>query len=71
MCNDLISPNQTAFIQWWFILESIVSAHEIVHVVASNKLVGFVFKVDYEKAYDMISRNFLLRMLGRRGFGPK
>lgn len=48
-----------------------MSAHQIVHVVASNKLVGFVFKLVYEKAYDMVSREFLLRMVRRRGFGPK
>lgn len=71
VCNDLISPNQTAFIKGRFIMESIVSAHEIVHSVASNKLPGFVFKLDYEKAYDMISREFLLRTLRMRGFGPK
>lgn len=54
-----------------FILESIIAAHEIVHSVASANLSGFVFKLDYEKAYDMISRDFLLEVLHSRGFSPK
>jgi len=30
-----------------------------------------IFKVDYEKAYDSVSWNFLLYMLKRTGFNPK
>ena len=71
VCNFLISPNQTAFLKGRFILESIVAAHEVVHEVATNKMSDFSFKLDYEKAYDMISREFLLKMLRKRGFGPK
>jgi hypothetical protein len=29
--EELIAPNQTAFIRGCFILESVVSAHEIIH----------------------------------------
>ena len=47
-----------------------MAAHEVVHAVASNKKSGFCFKLDYEKAYDMISSEFLLKMLRKRGFGP-
>ena len=31
---------------------------------------GFVFKLDYEKAYDMVDRSFLLKMMAGRGFSP-
>ena len=71
VCNVLISPNQTAFLKGRFILESIVAAHEVVHAVAINKMSRFCFKLDYAKAYDMISTKFLLKMLRKRGFGPK
>ena len=37
-----------------FIAESIVVAHEIIHSAANNNKPGFVFKLDYEKAYDRI-----------------
>jgi hypothetical protein len=31
ICNRLLAPNQTTFIKGRFILESVVSAHEIIH----------------------------------------
>jgi hypothetical protein len=69
--EELIAPNQTAFIRGRFILESIVSAHEIIHDVVQRKESGLVFKLDYEKAYDRVDRSFLLKMLKQRGFSPK
>ena len=63
ICEDLISHNQTAFIRGHFILESVVFAHEIIHDVVRKKHSGFIFKLDYEKAYDMVDRSFLLKML--------
>ena len=35
--DRLISPNQTAFIQGRYILESVVAAHEIIHEVSREK----------------------------------
>jgi hypothetical protein len=67
----LISPNQTAFIKGRYILESVVSAHEIIHAVAHGGHSGFIFKLDYEKAYDMVNREFLITMLSNRGFSLK
>lgn len=52
-------------------MESIVAAHEVVHAVVTSNIYGFCFKLDYDKAYDMINREFLLKMLRKRGFGPK
>jgi hypothetical protein len=66
----LISPNQTAFIRGRFILESVVSAHEIIHDAVHKKESGFIFKLDYEKAYDKVDRSFLMKMLAQRGFSP-
>ena len=36
-----------------------------------NKKEGFVFKLDYEKAYDKVSKEFLIRMLYHRVFSQK
>lgn len=58
VCNELISPNQTASMKDKFILANIVAAHEIIHDVASTDHPGFIFKLDYEEAYDRISRGF-------------
>jgi hypothetical protein len=67
----LISQNQTAFLKGRYILESVVAAHEIIHDVAYSDQSGFVFKLDYEKAYDKVDRNFLIKMMQGRGFSSK
>jgi hypothetical protein len=69
--DRLISQQQLAFIKGCFILESVVSAHEIIHEVHRKKEKALVFKIDYEKAYDMVNLDFLYEILQLRGFGPK
>jgi hypothetical protein len=66
----LISHNKSAFIKGRYILESVVTAHEIVHEVHRRKKEGFVFKIDYEKAYDRVNLDFLYEVLHLRGFSP-
>jgi hypothetical protein len=63
----LISPNQTAFLKGRYILESVVAAHEIIPEVAHGDQAGFIFKLDYEKAYDRVNREFLIKMMTDRG----
>jgi hypothetical protein len=50
----LVSSNQTAFIKGSYILESIVTAHEVIHSV-HKKQQGFILKLDYEKTYDKVN----------------
>jgi hypothetical protein len=69
--ESLISQNQTTFLKGRYILESVVAAHEIIHDVAYSDQSGFVFKLDYEKAYDRVDRNFLIKMMQSRGFSSK
>jgi hypothetical protein len=68
--DSLIATNPTAFIRGRFILESIVSAHEIIHDVVQRKESGLVFKLYYEKAYDRVDRGFLIDMMEHIGFSP-
>jgi hypothetical protein len=68
--NRLISYHQSAFIRGRYILESIVTAHEIIHEVHRKKEQGLVFKIDYEKAYDKVKLDFLFKVLQLRGFSP-
>jgi PHD/YefM family antitoxin component YafN of YafNO toxin-antitoxin module len=70
LMNLLTSPNQTAFIKGRFILESVVSAHEVIHVVNHNKEKGVVLKLDYEKAFDKVNLDFLDEPLAKRNFSP-
>ncbi|KAJ1272904.1 hypothetical protein BS78_06G238600 [Paspalum vaginatum] len=64
----LIAPNQSAFLKCRYILESVVVAHEIVHNVHRKGEQGLVLKLDYEKAYDRVSWDFLFEVLSSRGF---
>lgn len=63
----LIFEFQSAFVRGRYILESVVTAHEIVHVVHSSRRQGLVFKIDYDK----VNLKFLLELLALRGFGPR
>ena len=48
-----------------------VAAHKIIHEVHRKKDSGVILKLDYEKAYDRVSWDFLEEMLKSRGFGDK
>ena len=46
-------------------------AHEVIHEIKKSGSQGLVLKLDYEKAYDRVSWEFMFDMLHSRGFGPK
>ena len=71
LCDKLISSNQTAFIKGRFILESVVTAHEVLHSTYHGNCPGLVLKLDYEKAFDKVNLDFLMEILEKRNFGPK
>lgn len=71
LCQRLISKQQSAFIKGIFILESVVVAHELVHSVVRSKEPGVILKLDYKKAYDRVSWDFLFEVLESNGFGNK
>jgi hypothetical protein len=58
-----IDCNQTTFIRGKYILESVITAHEVLHSVYHVKQQWFVLKLDYEKAYDNVNGQFLLQIL--------
>jgi SAM-dependent MidA family methyltransferase len=65
-CDRLLANNQTAFDKGRFILESVVSAHEILHDAAQKGKEGLVLKLDYEKTYDQVDWSFLEEMMMTR-----
>jgi hypothetical protein len=69
VCQRIVAMEQTAFIKGRYILESVVVAHELVHSLYKNKEEGIILKLDYEKAYDRVSWDFLFEVLESRGFG--
>lgn len=71
VADRIISSKQSAFIKRRYILESVVTAHEISHSVHQLGDQDVVLNLDYEKAYDKVNWEFLLEVLEKRGFGPK
>ena len=66
--HNLIDESQSAFIEGRHMLHSVVTANEVVYEANRKNKPCIVFKVDYEKAYDSVSWDFLLYMLRRMGF---
>jgi len=46
-------------------------AHKVVHSLHKHKEEGVILKLDYEKAYDRVSWNFLFELHASRGFSTK
>ncbi|KAJ9541035.1 LOW QUALITY PROTEIN: hypothetical protein OSB04_027541 [Centaurea solstitialis] len=69
--GKIINSSQSAFIKGRYILDGILIANEIVDYVKKKKKEGFIFKVDFEKAYDSVEWPFLLDCLLKMGFGAK
>ena len=71
VADHLISLTQTVFIHDWNILEGVMVLHETIYELHRKNLSGVIFKIDFEKAYDKVKRNFLLQTLRLKGFSPK
>jgi hypothetical protein len=50
------------------IMNNILALHEILHETKCKKKIGMILKFDFEKAYNKVSREFLLKCLKVRGF---
>jgi mannosylglycoprotein endo-beta-mannosidase len=70
VAHRTISPAQTAFIKGRFIQDGPLALHEIIHELKSKKLPAVLLKLDFEKAYDRVSWDFLREVLLRKGFEP-
>uniref|UniRef100_A0A803QB76 Reverse transcriptase domain-containing protein n=1 Tax=Cannabis sativa TaxID=3483 RepID=A0A803QB76_CANSA len=68
--QELISPNQAAFVKGRCIAENTMIAREIVHSFSKKKgKRGFMMiKLDLEKAYDKMDWDFILLVLTQLGF---
>jgi len=69
--SKLIDSRQSSFLKGRGILDSVLVANEVLEEVKRRKKRCVYFKVDYEKAYDSVSWEFLFYMLGRLGFCGK
>ena len=69
--RKIINKSQNAFIKGRNIMDGIMCLHEILHDTKLRKENGVVLKLDFEKAYDKISRKFLKRCFEQRGFDKR
>jgi Reverse transcriptase (RNA-dependent DNA polymerase) len=63
----LISHTQTVYIKGRKIMDNVVVASEVLHQVRIRKNKGVLFKIDFEKTFDMINWDFLIEILVGRG----
>jgi len=68
VADKIISSSQTAFIKGRYIVDGAVMLHEIVHELQTKKQRGVIFKIDFEKAYDSVSWDFVEDVLKKKGF---
>jgi len=69
--SSIIDGRQSAFIEGRHLLHGVLVANEVVEEAKRKQKLCLVFKVDYEKAYDSVSWNFLFYMIRRMGFCPR
>ena len=67
---DLISYDQTAYVNGRFIGESCRLISDILEITKNFDIGGYILTADIEKAFDSMDHNFLLAVLEKFGFGP-
>lgn len=67
----LISPCQSSFVTGIQLLDGVLVANEILDQVTTKNIECLMFKVDFEKAYDKVSWDFLRFMMKRMRFGRR
>lgn len=68
VAHRVISPFQSSFIKGRYILDGILSIHEIMHEQHDKNTKAVILKLDFEKAYDSVSWVFLRDVLLAKGF---
>ena len=64
----IIDDNQSVFLKGRGILDSVLTANEVLEELRIRRRSGLCLKVDFEKAYDSVRWEFLYDMLSRMGF---
>ena len=68
LADKLILQTQSAFLKGRNIMNGVLALHEVLHETKRKREIGVVLKLDFEKAYDKVNRNFLFDCLKLWGF---
>ena len=68
--DQLVTPNQSAFIKGRFILDNFMLVHHTTRFLHQQKQARILLKLDITKAFDSVLWPFLLEVLQQLGFGP-
>ncbi|GKU94128.1 hypothetical protein SLEP1_g7656 [Rubroshorea leprosula] len=69
--DTVIGEQQMAFLRGRQLMDGVVIANEVVEEAKKKKTKAFLFKIDFEKAYDKVCWDFLDYMMQRMGFSAK
>ncbi|GKU90755.1 hypothetical protein SLEP1_g4707 [Rubroshorea leprosula] len=69
--SEIVSETQSAFVRGRQLVDSVLVLNEVVDEIKKKKQPAFVFKADFEKAYDCVDWAFLDWMMESFGFGTK
>lgn len=69
--GQMIGDYQQGFIKSCSILQGIAIAKEIIHHYCQCNFIGYLLKLDFKKAYDIVSWGCLLKVLRFRGFDSR
>ena len=67
----IIHPDQNGFVGGRYIGESVRLVFDAMHHAKVNKVKGLLLLVDFEKAFDSVSHNFILKCLDFFGFNTE
>ena len=65
---NLISPEQSGFVEGRQILDSGILVHEVIHSLKISQRPGMLIKLDIAKAFDKLSWQFMGKMMEAYGF---
>ena len=67
----MIENDQTGYIKSRYIGENILTVSNIIQWLNINKIPGIILQIDFEKAFDSVSWEFLIDTLYSFNFGPE